>query len=181
MLFGAVWVWGDTRWILRLGPPLVVATARSWYSAPRRPVMAWVMSQGTTLPTEGKAASRHLHQDFDVNARLCIYRYGDAARTHARYIHIRTYIHIPLRIHSPHMTHTYAHMFLNLCWPSFWSPPHDKASSSHLLRPRARKNDDIFLEIIILHVHTRRHSSKFASYIYMDGFSCIDAYWWSMA
>lgn len=102
--------------------------------------------------------------------------------THARTLHTYTYIHIPLRIHSPHMTHTYAHMFLNLCWPSFWSPPpHDKASSSHLLRPRARKNDDIFLEIIILHVHTRRHSSKFASYIYMDGFSCIDAYWWSVA
>lgn len=109
MLFGAVWVWGDTRWILRLGPPLVVATARSWYSAPRRPVMAWVMSQGTTLPTEGKAASRHLHQDFDVNARLCIYRYGDAARTHARYIHIRTYIY-----HYASIRHTW-HIHTHTC------------------------------------------------------------------
>lgn len=101
------------------------------------------------------------------------------ARTHATYI----YVHIYTYITHPFTTHdtTYAHMFLNLCWPSFWSLPHDKASSSHLLRPRARKNDDIFLEIIILHVHTRRHSSKFASYIYMDGFSCIDAYWWSVA
>lgn len=32
----------------------------------------------------------------------------------------------------------------------FFVSPHDKASSSHLLRPRARKNDDIFPEIIIL-------------------------------
>lgn len=31
---------------------------------------------------------------FDVNAQLCIYRYGDAARTYARYIHTKkTHIH----------------------------------------------------------------------------------------
>lgn len=29
-----------------------------------------------------------------LNARLCIYRYGDAARTHARYIQTRTHASI---------------------------------------------------------------------------------------
>lgn len=95
MLFGAVWVWGGTRWILRLGPPLVVATARSWYSALRRPVMAWVMSQGTTLPTEGKTSYIYT-ETFDVNAQLCIYISIWRCSTHVRtlHTHIHTQIHI---------------------------------------------------------------------------------------
>lgn len=54
-VFDTVWIWGGNLWILHLGPPLVVAMARSWFSVPRRPVMAWVISRETTLPTEGKA------------------------------------------------------------------------------------------------------------------------------
>lgn len=44
----------------------------------------------------------HLHQDFlNVNARLCIYQYGDAARTHARLHYRRIYTHTHVHIHAP--------------------------------------------------------------------------------
>jgi len=42
--------------------------------------------------THRRQGSIDIYQAFDVNARLCIYRFGDAARTQARYIH--TYIHL---------------------------------------------------------------------------------------
>lgn len=56
---------------------------------------------------------RHLHQDFDVKARLCIYRYGDAARTHARYI----------QRHAHASTPTYVQIIKKklICW-FFYSP-----------------------------------------------------------
>lgn len=104
------------------------------------------------------------------DARLCIYRYGDAARTHAR-IHIYKYV--------------------NLCWPSLFL----FLSLSLFLFNFLRKSQYWFSSKnvkwqilkhtcktmnIMTHARTRNRShtshatslSKFANYIYMNG-SCI--------
>lgn len=115
---------------------------------------------------------RHLHQDFDVNAPLCIYRYGDAARTHAR----STYRHA----HAS--THTYIQIVKNLseipefCW---FSLIHQRRPFKHL---HFKVVDVLKRTHIHIHIYAniQTTSSKFANYIYMDG-SCIDAYWWSVA
>lgn len=114
-------MWGGTRWISHLVPPLVVAMARSWYSVPRRPVMAWVMFQGTTLPTEGKATLTFTPRLWHERSIMYIYRYGDAARTHARYIQRNAHA----------STHTYIQIIKNLRYLNF-SLIHQRSLNKYL-------------------------------------------------